>query len=342
MNPLLIRADAGGSLGAGHVMRMVALAQAWIGQGGNVTLASIECPGKFVERVQEEGITHSKLGAPDIGTEDDSTETIALAKKLGCQWVVLDGYCFRKDYQKAVSGSGLKLLVMDDFLYSPQWEADLIVNQNPNCNPNLYLNSKHPAKVLCGADYVLLRREFWRIPDVETRNSGTIRVAITMGGIDADNLTRAMIEALEEMIRDPLEIRVIIGAGNPHKTSLKPLFEGSRHSITCFSDVRDMSHMYAWADTVISAAGGTVWEWLRYGHCGGFVIAAENQEGLGQWLTREKLGMQLGYCRNGRVSIDKLALKRWLLPGEKTRRLFQEPRVDGQGAKRIVDCMLES
>ena len=59
---LLIHADAGGILGTGHVMRMIALAQAYRRRGGEVTIASVQCPEPIIDRVEELGITlHSSV-----------------------------------------------------------------------------------------------------------------------------------------------------------------------------------------------------------------------------------------------------------------------------------------
>ena len=340
MKALLIRADAGGELGSGHVMRMIALAQAWIEEGGDVTMVTVQCPEKLAKRLHEEGIHHAKLHTTVIGSDDDLAETRDLADRLGCKWIVLDGYEFQFDYQKGLTETDRKLLVMDDFLYSPEWCADLIVNQNPDCDPDGYVNKNPGGQVLRGSDYVLLRKEFWSVPIKSVPSEGSRKLLVSMGGVDADNLTGLLIEILNEVIAEPLEIRAILGAGNPHEDELKRLVIQSPHQIELHMDVREMSAMYAWADLVITAAGGTIWEWLRYAHRGGFFVVAENQRKLADWLTSNLLGQELGLYIGGESSIDKMVIKNWIEVAREHRLMPTREVVDGKGAKRLVEHMI--
>ena len=339
MKSLLIRADAGGRLGSGHVMRMIALAQAWIERGGSVTMASAQCPDKLVERLREEGIDYAKLKTSKIGSDQDLVETCELVNELECAWIVLDGYEFGLGYQQGLTETGCKLLVMDDFLYSPEWCADLIVNQNPDCDVDTYVNRNPSGKVLRGVDYVLLRKEFWSTLVKREFPADHTRLLISMGGVDADNLTGKLVESLNDVVGKPLEIRIVLGAGNPHIELLQQLVSHAHQHIEVCYDVRDMPAMYAWADSVITAAGGTVWEWLRYGHYGGFFVVAENQRKLADWLVANKLGKELGSCIGREPPIDKGRIESWFEAAS----IHQEPHaqdvVDGRGAMRLVERM---
>ena len=52
---LFLRADASESIGTGHVMRCLALAQAWMHAGGTATFAMSQCPPRLCERLRKEG-----------------------------------------------------------------------------------------------------------------------------------------------------------------------------------------------------------------------------------------------------------------------------------------------
>ena len=68
---LVIRADAGGVIGTGHVMRMIALAQAYIRRGGSVVMVSVRCPEPVIERIRESGIKHQLLHGCELGDAQD-------------------------------------------------------------------------------------------------------------------------------------------------------------------------------------------------------------------------------------------------------------------------------
>ena len=131
---LLIRADASEQIGSGHVMRSLALAQAWQDAGGEVCLASRLLPKTLKRRWREEQIETRQLAE----SGDDAGETVELAREIGADWVVLDGYQFGTEFQRAIKNAGMRLLVVDDDGCARHYVADLILNQNPCASRDMY------------------------------------------------------------------------------------------------------------------------------------------------------------------------------------------------------------
>ena len=133
---LLLRADACPSIGTGHVMRCLALAQAWMHAGGTATFAMNQCPASLCERLRRGGANVVSIAAERASLED-ALETAQRARDASARWIVLDGYEFDTDYQTAVRTDGLFLLVVDDEARSQSFAADLLLNHNAYATPEL-------------------------------------------------------------------------------------------------------------------------------------------------------------------------------------------------------------
>ena len=85
MTAVVLRADASASVGTGHVMRCLALAQAVAAAGGRAVLAVAECPEPLVERARGAGVHVERLDA-EVGSADDVAATLEAARRsVKCQ-----------------------------------------------------------------------------------------------------------------------------------------------------------------------------------------------------------------------------------------------------------------
>jgi len=83
---LLIRADASTEIGNGHVMRCLALAQAWQHAGGHPTFVTATESPIIEARLRSEGMRILHLqGHP--GSRDDARFTVDLANQLNAAWL---------------------------------------------------------------------------------------------------------------------------------------------------------------------------------------------------------------------------------------------------------------
>ena len=297
-NNLIIRADASIRMGTGHVMRCIALGQAWQDAGGNVSFVSCCESDGIKKRIREEGFGLSELSGSYPESEEDISITLDIAGQTGAAWVVVDGYHFDLAYQKALRQAGLKLLYVDDYNHLPEYEADILLNQNIGAEElDYHCNSE--CRRLLGLRYVMLRREFRYINSKRESGGALQHVLVTMGGSDPDNATLQVIKAFLRLDVEQLHVRVVVGASNPHLKSLRNAIKNQPARVELLTAVNDMPTLMQWADFAISSAGSTCWELAAVGVPFATVILADNQQGIANGLeTRCQLNC-LGWPDDG-------------------------------------------
>ena len=337
---LLLRADASAEIGTGHVMRCLALAQAWQASGGTVSL--IGCvPPALEDRLAAERIPVWELNA-DVGQGSDAAETARRAEDVDASWVVVDGYHFGHEYQRRIRSEGSRVLFIDDYGHADRYEADLILNQNIDASATLYDNRAEHTDLLLGPEFALLRREFWswREPRVAPQKEAD-RVLVTLGGGDPGNLTTKVVRALSKMNGEETHITVLVGGSNPHEERIR---EAADDSIEVRKNVDDMAVLMAESDVAVSAGGSTCWELSFMGIPAVIIVLAENQRGIAEGLDELGAAINLGWHE----AIDEMEIAKEIesLLSDDAERLRMartaQKLVDGRGAERVVAAMESS
>jgi UDP-2,4-diacetamido-2,4,6-trideoxy-beta-L-altropyranose hydrolase len=342
---LLIRTDASPDKGIGHVMRMIGLAQAWLEKGGVVTFCAVHLPASLRARLEAEGFEIEFLEAEIIGSPVDAEQTLFIARICHAKWIVMDGYDFDLDYQKALAQGPQRTMIFKDFETPYGWYADYVVSAVlPRFEGSKGRNHHPNGNSLDGIEFVILRKEFWEIPSFDrSTDSGkpepVKHLLVLSGGSDPLGLAIAILKTLEQEGLPNIEIRVVSGSMNPHLESLQELSKVAELEIELKIDVTDMVSEYRWADKVITAAGGTAWELMRMNRSIGVIPVAENQIGLTDFLVCHGHATQLGSGLGDHIDVDSNELNRWLRGPDKFNRTQEDPILDGQGARRLCSLM---
>lgn len=259
--PLILRADASPEIGVGHVMRCLALAQAWQDAGGEATFVHSEMPAMLAARLERERCASVRLLA-SVGGSEDACLTARWARRCGADWVVVDGYRFSATYYQQLREHGLNVLAIDDLAHLDHYPVALLLNQNLSARAALYTDRVDAATPrLLGPRFSLLRREFRRAVEVgRPAGARPRRVLVTFGGSDAENFTARILRNLFASGHGDLEAIVLVGAANPHLDALRELAAAAPFRCEIRVAVEDVAAVMAWADVAISAAGSTVWE----------------------------------------------------------------------------------
>ena len=341
---IVIRADASPAIGSGHVMRCLALAQAWQDRGGTATFLAASVSPALKERIVSGGFgIRTVSGKP--GSRGDATETAGYAKKGRARWIVADGYHFGTGYQKTLRGAGLSVLFLDDCGHAGRYVSDIVLNQNAYADRNMYTAREPYTRLLLGTNYALLRREFAQRPKRKHRIAKTAKkILVTMGGSDPDNVTGKIVRALQQIPKDRFSARVISGGDNPHRDSLRSqIAESPGHRIALLENVGDMAEQAAWADLAVTGGGSTTLELACMGVPMLVTEIAGNQEQNCAALGAAGAAVSLGRP-TGRMEKDLPRAIQEILEDRDRRASLSEKAgalVDGRGAGRVAECLAQ-
>jgi UDP-2,4-diacetamido-2,4,6-trideoxy-beta-L-altropyranose hydrolase len=335
MTHLLIRADASHTIGTGHVMRCLALAQACLQAGGRATLVSTRPSAWLEERMALEGLPVIEQSW-EPGSAEDARATVAAAQEAGASWVVVDGYFSGAEYQRSIKSAGCRLLVVDDYQHAARYEADMVLNQNPAAEALEYPR-KPETKLLLGTRFALLRREFWgwrgRQPP---RDREARKLLVSLGGSDPGNVAIRVLRAAEAIAMPGLSLDVVCGPETG--PDLGDAARGSRHIVRILRTVEDMAALMAETDAAVSAGGSTVWELAFMGVPFVVLASAENQRPNAEWLVRHGGALYGGWHADATAEALAEPTKALLRDSSLRATLAARGRelVDGDGVERVL------
>lgn len=316
---VVFRADASLQIGTGHIMRCLTLADTLKAQGAECHFISREHCGSLIDHLRSRGYDVHALPAvresrateasllsnaqeqPEpsdpahlhwlgVTQRQDADECAAILHELKPDWLIVDHYALDACWEAALIHYYAKLMVIDD-LADRSHLCDLLLDQTFGRDPGDYRTLLPPAcMLLCGAQYALLRPEFaaLRPYSLKRRQAAPLdHLLITMGGIDKDNATGQVLEALQHTTL-PLHCRitVVMGAGAPWLDAVRQQAEQLPWLTDVRVNVSDMARLMADSDLAIGAAGSTSWERCCLGVPTLMVVLADNQREVAAGLQR--------------------------------------------------------
>jgi UDP-2,4-diacetamido-2,4,6-trideoxy-beta-L-altropyranose hydrolase len=348
MNTLFIRADATTDIGTGHVMRCLALAQAWQDRGGKVIFIS-HCESdalrqRLIEEEEMNFITIEK-SHPDPSDQECTMGVLHEFSKQNLKntaWLVIDGYHFDAAYQKRIKEAGYKLLWIDDYGHADHYYADLVLNQNISADESFYIHREPDTRLLLGTRYALLRREFkqwqgWQreIPLVARK------VLVTLGGGDPNNATLKVIQALKQVHIPGMEAKIVVGPANPNLSSLE--LEIVDHSnFQLVMNASNMPELMVWADLAVSAGGSTCWEMALLGLPNMIMYFADNQRPIAEKLHESGAALSMGWSYQLTIESITQNIENILFSQERRKGCSTKSQhlVDGSGAHRVCQDIM--
>ena len=302
---VVFRTDASVQIGTGHVMRCLTLAEALRERGAHCRFIGRSHPGNMNKEIKQRGFDLLELSNDDNWTAADTTQPVHAAwlgadwkadaeqTKAGIgltaiDWLIVDHYALDTRWELAVAPYAHKLMVIDD-LADRHHTCDLLLDQTygrdtEDYRPLVTAN----CRLLCGSQYALLRSEFadLRPYSLKRRAKPSLRkLLITMGGVDKDNTTGQVLQALRTcVLPTDCRITVAMGATSPWLDEIRTQAQHMPWPTQVLVGVNKMAQLMADSDLAIGAAGTTSWERCCLGLPTIMLVLAENQRKIAEAL----------------------------------------------------------
>ncbi len=344
---IAIRVDGSLFIGLGHVVRSLALGNAFRRAGHEVVFFSRFEPG--ISRLLSQGfpVEAFRGGLPDgPGKEYEPACDGELVAKLltgrGFDCLVTDSYRVDAAYFSTVRMVVPISVCVDDLNRFPV-DVDGIINGNINAESLGYEVWPAKAKRWLGCRYNLLREEFRELPLLPT-GAVARQVLLTGGGGDSGPVLAFLAQSLlDSAALSALRLQIVAPARSLADSDLTFLSERYPERLQVQRDVKDMVPLMRQCDLAISAGGTTLYELCAAGVPRIAYILADNQRDIVEAMARQGQVVNLGtvaLLKPATVVGETAAMAADREKRERMRRMGRE-LVDGWGADRVVAGITE-
>lgn len=353
---ILFRADASASLGIGHVMRCLTLANCLAQVDVKSIFVCRELPLALKERLER--AQHRVFLLENVETLDHEVAAISsfIARlESRPKAVVCDHYKRDADWQAQIRSMVERFVVIDD-LADRQHVCDLLIDPSVDRQPNAYDRLvPRGTRRLTGSRYAMLRPEFSRLRQqmnlkdngrIYEREANASRIVVSMGGSDPLNITGFILSALaalEPSARDTMHVDAIVGSSCPHVEELRRQAANLPYHVTVHVDPPDIAKLLVNADLAFGAPGGSSWERCCLGVATILLVFADNQQFIATKLAERGAAIKLGTWPDVRPEAVRDAYLS--LQGNATvltdMRQSARALCDGEGARRVAEAILD-
>jgi spore coat polysaccharide biosynthesis predicted glycosyltransferase SpsG len=162
-----------------------------------------------------------------------------------------------------------------------------------------------------------------------------------MGGVDKDNATEQVLQALRSCpLPADVRISVVMGATAPWLNEVREQAQGMPWPTRVLVDVNDMAQLIANSDLAIGAGGSTSWERCCLGVPTVMLVVANNQAKVAEGL--ERAGAIVLVAQGAHMQDHFVALLTTLLcDSEKMRSMSSAAAsiADGSGISSVLDLL---
>jgi spore coat polysaccharide biosynthesis predicted glycosyltransferase SpsG len=335
---VLFRCDASASIGLGHLVRCLALADELHDHYGAAISFAMGASPLASEIVKRR--SYPVMQPPDGRVLDQGPWLHDCVLTSGAQIVVAD---VRDDLSKAalegLAEKGTIIALLDD-LSERRWAADLAFYP-PVPQVRRVDWSGFRGRLCVGWEWIVLRSQF--AESFPARNNSKCSLLIAMGGSDPAGLTLKAVRAVDRLGED-FESVIIVGAGFCHRQALEDLLGQTRRRFTVRDDVSEMSAAMAQADLAVCSFGMTSYELAAMGVPEVCVCLTEDHAESASALVAAGMGVSVGVDDQHTETRLTAAVEGLLVDKDARAQMSARARelVDGRGSRRIAEVLVST
>jgi UDP-2,4-diacetamido-2,4,6-trideoxy-beta-L-altropyranose hydrolase len=306
---VVIRVDASQKIGLGHVMRCLALAEGLYDKGATINFIIRDYSENLNKYIKSKGFkvnllpklikTKSQkelIGYEQwLGTRQEIDADYTIHKLIGekIDWLIVDHYALDCIWEKKLKPHTKNIMVIDD-LANRIHDCDILLDQTFGRN-KLDYKQLVPSycQLLLGSKNALLRPDFkkFRSSALQRRKrySSICNILVSMGGMDEENITLRVLDALSLIQwKTTPTINIVLTAGAPYLQIVNDSLHKYDFSIRLLVDVNNMAELMLESDIAIGAGGSTSWERCCLALPTVLIILSENQQEVGKNLAEAR------------------------------------------------------
>lgn len=228
-----------------------------------------------------------------------------------------------------------KLICIDEFGHRCL-QADIIIN--PMIDSYYWDYGESHAILFCGAEYLVLSKKLGLLHKKDKKIKRNIdRFVITMGGVDPQNYTLDLMEAVVESFSGS-EIDVIVGGGNQNLENIMKK-AAKYQNITVRENIPNLPDLMYEADLVICAGGNTLHEAACIGTPAIVLPSMPHEERTAKCFEKKGFGVVVDVSTDWKK--DFFAMVDVIKPMKVREEMSISGKLlsDGLGRKRIVEII---
>lgn len=341
---ICFRANAGPSIGSGHIMRCLSLAAAFQERGYECVFL---CSGSELEsKIKAARCNFFKVPGGEEVLDPELPTLVPLLQELRPDLLIVDSYQVTSAYLSALRQL-CPVAYLDD-LAAFAYPCDVLINYNLYAldwaKKYAELYTGYAPQLILGPSYAPLREEFRGLSPRSIRPTMQ-DVLVSTGGADPEGIAVRLLEALPAYKQwQHTRFHFMVGALHPDLPRLQAL-AAAQPNVQLHINVQKVSDLMVSCDAAIAAAGSTLYELCACGTPTVTYTLADNQLPGAAAFAAHGLMCNAGDCRrNGSFIPHLLDELSALSPASQRTAISTAMRkvVDGEGAVRMASLLLES